>query len=369
MMKRLWFSGLVAAVALLGGCKKDSAQNGTEQAAAGGGGGSVKVDGSSTVFPIMEAVAEEYQKDNPDTRVTVGVSGTGGGFKKFCKGEVDIADASRPIKPSEVELCKQNGRDYIEVPVAYDGIAIVVHPENTWAQSITADELKKIWQPSAQGTVKKWSDVRAGWPDAELRLFGAGVDSGTYDYFTEAIVGEEHSSRGDYTSSEDDNVIVQGVSRDKHGLGFFGFAYYAENKDKLKLLPVDDEKPDNGQGPIAPSPETIQNGTYQPLSRPVFVYVSKQALERPEVAAFTKFLTTEGPKLVKEVGYIPLPERGYTLAQQRVEKRQTGSVFGGKGSQVGVSIDTLLGTPPGGTAKAEGAPAAAPVPSDSGAAK
>ena len=294
------------------------------------------------MFPISEAVAEEFQATAPGVNVTVGISGTGGGFQKFCGAESDISDASRPIKPTEVDLCAQNKIEYVELPVAYDGLAIVVNPNNKWAESITAAELKKIWEPEAQGKIVRWSQVRAGWPDRELHLYGAGVDSGTYDYFTEAIVHKEHSSRGDYTSSEDDNVIVQGVSRDEGALGFFGYAYYEGNKDKLKLLPVDDEREDNGKGPIAPSPETVMDGTYQPLSRPLFIYVNKAALDRPELSAFIQYYLTEGPALLKEVGYIPLPEKAYVLAQERVKVRRTGSLFGGKGSQVGVRIDQLL---------------------------
>ncbi|MBI5501292.1 MAG: PstS family phosphate ABC transporter substrate-binding protein [Deltaproteobacteria bacterium] len=301
----------------------------------------VKVDGSSTVYPITEAVAEEYGKTKPDVQVTVGISGTGGGFKKFCAGETDLSDASRPIKPSEIEACRSGGVEYIELPVAYDGIAIVVNPGNDWAQSITVEELKIMWAPEAQGAVTKWSDVRPGWPDRPLNLFGPGVDSGTYDYFTEAIVGKEHSSRGDFTSSEDDNTLVQGVAGDDNALGFFGFAYWAENKDKLKLLPVDDGKAENGDGPVAAALETIRDGTYQPLSRPLFVYVAVKSLDRPEVAAFARYFLHEGIPLVSEVGYVPLPEAAYPLALARLEVRKTGSMFTG-GSQVGVTIDRLL---------------------------
>ncbi|HVR42702.1 MAG TPA: PstS family phosphate ABC transporter substrate-binding protein [Thermoanaerobaculia bacterium] len=304
--------------------------------------GQVMVDGSSTVFPISEAVAEEFQKVHPGVRVTVGISGTGGGFKKFCNGETDVSDASRPIKPTEVELCAQNGIEYIELPVAYDGISIVVNPNNAWADSITTAELKRVWEPEAQRKITRWSQVRRGWPDRELHLFGAGADSGTFDYFTEAIVGEESASRGDFTASEDDNVLVQGVATDENALGFFGFAYYHENRDKLKLLPVDDGNPENGAGPIAPTPETINNGTYQPLSRPIFIYVNPAALERPEVDAFVRFYLEEGPGLASEVGYIPLPGRSYELAQRRVSERVTGSLFAGGGSQVGISIEDLL---------------------------
>jgi phosphate transport system substrate-binding protein len=329
MIKSSIFVGLAAAL-LSAGCGKKS------------GDALIKVDGSSTVFPITEAVAEEFQKANPGSKVTVGISGTGGGFKKFCSGETDISDASRPIKPTEVELCTKNGVEYIELPIAYDGLAIIVNPKNTWANQLTVEELKKMWEPAAQTKVTKWVDVRADWPDKPLRLYGAGVDSGTYDYFTEAIVGKEHSSRGDYTSSEDDNVIVQGVANDESALGFFGYAYFDQNRAKLKAVPVDDGKPDNGAGPIQPTIETVRTGTYQPLSRPIFIYVAKKSLDKPEVASFVQFYLTQGEKLVKEVGYVPLPARAYELGKTRVEKKVTGSLFGGKGSQVGVSIETLL---------------------------
>src|SRR5688500_10857400 len=232
----------------------------------------IQVDGSSTVYPITEAVAEEFQKANPGTKVTVGISGTGGGFQKFCRGEIDISDASRPIKATEVEACEKSGVQFVEVPVAYDGLAVVVNPKNNWAASMTVAELKKLWEPAAQGKVAKWNQIREGWPNREIHLFGAGVDSGTFDYFTEAVVGKEGQSRGDYTSSEDDNVIVQGVSGDLNALGYFGYAYYEQNKDKLKLVLIDDGDAANGAGPIAPSPDTVAGGTYRPLSRPVFIY-------------------------------------------------------------------------------------------------
>jgi phosphate transport system substrate-binding protein len=299
-------------------------------------GGIIAIDGSSTVFPITEAVAEEFQKQS-DSKVTIGVSGTGGGFKKFCSGETALTGASRPIKPSEVELCKKNGIEYIELPVAYDGIAIVLHRDNSWVDRMTVEELKQLWRPEAQGQITKWSQIRTGWPEEEIHLFGAGVDSGTYDYFTEAIVGKEHSSRGDFTSSEDDNVLVQGISTDRLALGFFGYAYYAENADKLKLVPVD-----GGKGPIAPSPATISDGSYQPLSRPLFVYIGSKASERPEVQAFARFLVAHAKALTAEVGYVPLPDRAYELVADRFERRVTGSVFDGKGSQVGVTVEQLL---------------------------
>jgi phosphate transport system substrate-binding protein len=258
--------------------------------------GRVTIDGSSTVFLITEAVAEEFQKQHP-ARVTVGISGTGGGFKKFCQGETDICNASRTIKQSEIDLCATNGVEVEKIEIAYDGIAVVVNPKNDWVDDITVEELRRMWRPEAQAKVTRWSHVREGWPDRELHLFGAGVDSGTYDYFTEVVVGKEHSSRGDFTSSEDDNVLVQGIATDPLALGFFGYAYYIENQDKLKVLEV------NG---VAPSPETVRDGTYVPLSRPLFIYVSRKSLEKPEVAAFIKFYREQAPKLATEVGYFPV---------------------------------------------------------------
>ena len=301
----------------------------------------VKVDGSSTVFPISEAVAEEFQKAEKSIRVTVGISGTGGGFQKFCRGEIHISDASRPISATEIEACKKAGIDYIELPIAYDGIAIPVNPKAAWADKITTAELKTLWAPEAQGKVTKWSQVRKGWPDREIHLFGAGVDSGTYDYFTKAVVGEEHKSRGDYTSSEDDNVLVTGVSRDIGGLGFFGLAYYEENKDKLSLVGIDDGVADNGAGPILPTAETVRDGTYQPLSRPVFIYVSKKASERPEVQKFVEFYVKNAQTLVTEVNYVGLGDAAYKLVEDRFAKKTLGSVFLGANT-VGVTIDQLL---------------------------
>jgi phosphate transport system substrate-binding protein len=303
----------------------------------------IRIDGSSTVYPITEAVAEEFQKKN-DAKVTIGVSGTGGGFKKLCAGEVAIAGASRPIKATEEQACAASKIEFVELPVAYDGLAVVVHPDNTWVKSMTVKELKTIWEPGAQQKISSWSQVREGWPNKPLHLFGPGVDSGTYDYFTKAIVGEEHQSRGDYTSSEDDNVLVQGVSRDVGGLGFFGLAYYQENADKLKLIPIDDGDAKNGEGAIAPSPTTVSDGTYQPLSRPIFVYASKAALARPEVQALLEFYLDNAPALVKEARYIPLPAKAYELARKRLTDGKTGSLFAGQGSKVGVTVEALLAT-------------------------
>jgi phosphate transport system substrate-binding protein len=302
----------------------------------------IRVDGSSTVYPVTEAVAEEFQRANPGSRVTVGISGTGGGFQRFCRDELDIADASRPIRPSETETCDKAGVQYVELPIAYDGLAVVVHPSNTWATSMTVAELRTLWEPAAQGKVTRWSQLRPGWPDREIHLFGAGVDSGTFDYFTEAIVGKEDASRGDYTSSEDDNVIVQGVSGDELALGYFGFAYYEENKDKLKLVPVDDGDESNGAGAIAPSPETVTNGTYRPLSRPIFIYPAVKALQRPEVQGFLDFYVMEGVSLVREVGYIPLSEREYELVRERLASRTTGSMYQGTDSQSTLSLEERL---------------------------
>ena len=303
---------------------------GESAASAGGGvpaGDVIKIDGSSTVFPITEAVAEEFQKANKGTKVTVGISGTGGGFKKFCTDETDISDASRPILPTEKDACEKAGVQYVELPVAYDGLAIIVNPKNTWATSMTVAELKKLWEPGAQGKITKWSQVRDGWPDKEIHLFGPGVDSGTFDYFTEAINGKAKDSRGDYTSSEDDNVLVQGISGDDYALGYFGFAYFEENQNKLKLVAVDDEKDANGKGPILPSPETVKNGTYAPLSRPIFIYPKIKSLDRPEVKAFVDFFLSKGPELVREVGYIQLSDKEYELARARFAGRKTGSMY------------------------------------------
>ncbi len=299
----------------------------------------VTIDGSSTVFPISEAVAEDFQRATPGIRVTVGISGTGGGFQKFCRGETDISNASRPIGASEIAACQQTGISFIELPIAYDGIAIVVHPNAGWIDSITRAELKRLWEPAAQGRITRWNQVRPSWPDREMHLFGAGVDSGTFDYFTEAIVGKTKASRGDFTSSEDDNVLVQGVSSDELALAFLPFAYYEENQDKLKLIPVDD---DRGAGAVLPSPDTIRTGTYQPLSRPVFIYVSTAATERPEVQQFVDFYLAQADELVREVNYVGLGAPAYRLVGRRFNERVTGSLFASGEHVVGLTIDQLL---------------------------
>lgn len=268
--------------------------------------GEIKVDGSSTVYPITEAIAEEFRIDQPDVRVTVGISGTGGGFKKFSRGEIDINDASRPIKEQEANACKEHNIDHKALKVAYDGLAVVVNKENTWAETITIDELKKMWEPAAQGKITKWNQIRSDWPNEEFRLYGPGVASGTYDYFTEVVVGESGSSRGDYTASEDDNVLVQGIKGDKNAIGFFGYAYFTENQESLKLVGVD-----NGKGAVLPDPQAISNGTYTPLSRPVFIYVSSVAAKRPEVHAFVNFYLENAAAIVPDVGYVSLPKEEY----------------------------------------------------------
>jgi phosphate transport system substrate-binding protein len=332
---------LTMVLATLAGCGKSAQDARTGGAPASSGPTLVSLDGSSTVFPISEAVAEEFQKTEKDVRVTVGISGTGGGFQKFCRAETDISDASRPISATEVAACEKAGVQYIELPIAYDGIAIVVNPKAAWADKITTAELKTLFAAESQGKVTKWSQVRKGWPDREVHLFGAGVDSGTYDYFTEAINGKAKSSRGDFTSSEDDNVLIQGISNDELALGFVPFAYYEGNKDKLKLLPVDDGKDDNGKGAILPAAETIRNGTYEPLSRPVFIYVSMKATGRPEVQKFVDYYLTNADKLVREVGYVGLGDTIYTLVKDRYAKKVTGSAFTGANT-IGVTIDQLL---------------------------
>jgi len=299
----------------------------------------IKTDGSSTVYPIIEAVAEEFQKAKKGAiKVTVGISGTGGGFKKFCRGETDISNASRPILKKEMDVCKEHGIEYIELPIAYDGLAVMVNPKNTWVKSLTVADLKKMWEPDATGKITKWNQVRPEWPNAPLKLYGAGVDSGTFDYFTEAIVGKAKSSRSDYTSSEDDNVLVMGIAGDKNALGYFGLAYYEENKDKLKLVPI--VNPKTGKE-VLPSEQTVMDGTYQPLSRPLFIYVNKKAAEKPEVKEFIEYYLKNASKLVKQVKYVPLSPGAYKLVEERFAKRTTGTMFGGE-AEVGVKIEDLL---------------------------
>ena len=299
----------------------------------------VKIDGSSTVFPVTEAVAEEFQKMKKQAiKVTVGISGTGGGFKKFCRGETDISNASRPILKSEMAECAKAGIEYYELPVAFDALTVVINPKNTFIKQLTVAELKKMWEPAAQGKVTMWNQVNPAWPAQPLKLFGAGADSGTFDYFTEAIVGKSKSSRGDFTASEDDNVLVQGVSRDVNALGFFGFAYYVENKDKLRAVPIVEK---DGKPAVEPSMETVLKGTYQPLARPIFIYVNAKSVGKPEVKEFTEYYMKNGAKLSREVKYVPLPDKAYVTSWEHVVKGKKGTVFGGV-SEVGVTVEELL---------------------------
>jgi phosphate transport system substrate-binding protein len=300
--------------------------------------GSIPIDGSSTVFPVTEAVAEEFRKEQPNVQVTVGISGTGGGFTRFCRGETIISDASRPIKSSEADLCTAAGIQFIELPVVYDGLSVVVHPQNDWATCITVAELKKMWEPAAQGTVTRWNQVRASWPDQPIQLFGPGTDSGTFDYFTEAINGEAQKSRGDYTPSEDDNVLVQGVAGNRNALGYFGLAYLEENRGRIKGVQVD-----GGKGCIGPTAATVEDGSYSPLSRPLFIYVAKSAAERPEVKAFVDFYIANAAELGSDVGYVQFPANFYGLLEARWEAGKVGTMY--SSSAAGKTLAQLLATP------------------------
>ena len=269
----------------------------------------IKVDGSSTVYPITEAVAEEFQGKNPGVKVTVGISGTGGGFKKFTRGETDISDASRPISKGEIEECKKNGIEYIELPIAFDALTVVINKQNSWAKNMTVEELKKLWEPDAQGKITKWNQINPAWPDAKIELYGAGTDSGTFEYFTEAIVGKAKASRGDYTASEDDNTLVKGVEGSKNALGYFGMSYYLAHQDKLAAVHVAWDKNKATKEPVAPTKEHVIDGSYAPLSRPLFIYVNKKSVEtKPEVKKFVDFYLANAKELTTEVKYVPLPD-------------------------------------------------------------
>lgn len=301
--------------------------------------GRIIIDGSSTVYPISQAIAEEFGYRAGDVQIPVGVSGTGGGFTKFCAGEIDVADASRPIKPVEIEACSESGVEFIELPVAFDGLSVMVNPDNDWVSCLTVEQLKRIWEPAAERTITSWSDIDPSFPDEPLHLYGPGTDSGTYEYFTEAITGESGASRGDYTGSEDDNILIQGVAGNISALGFFGYAYYIENQDRLKLLGID-----NGDGCVLPSEETIADGSYQPLSRPIFLYVNAEVADNDEVEAFVRFLLMEGPEIIFDVGYIPFPEDMYDVLYDRFLDRRTGTAFGGNDDgddAAGVRLDDL----------------------------
>ncbi len=297
----------------------------------------IKIDGSSTVYPITKAVADKFQITKKNAvNVTVNISGSSGGFKKLCRGEIDIANASRPILKSEMAECKNARVQYIEIPVAFDALTVAVNASNTWSTTMTVAELKKIWAPSAQGKVTQWNQINPAWPNEAFKLFGADADSGTFDYFTEAIVGKAKSSRSDFTESENDNVLVDGVANDKNGLGFFGFAYYIENQNKVTAIAVD-----SGKGAILPSAETVENGSYQPLSRPIFIYVHIKAAEKPEVKEFVEFYMKNALLLVKEAKFFPLPPRAYTTMLEHFNKKRAGTVFNGI-PVVGLTIDELI---------------------------
>ena len=325
---------LLASLAACGGGSGDtSSPGGTPMPKLSG---SVLIDGSSTVFPITEAMAEEFNRVQRSVRVTVGVSGTGGGFQKFCNGETSIQDASRPISASEVGACAAKSIEYVELPVAYDGLAVVVNPQNSWASCMTVAELKKLWEPAAQGRVTRWNQVRPDWPDQPIKLFGPGADSGTFDYFTEAVNGKAKNSRGDFTASEDDNVLVQGVAGDRYALGYFGLAYYVENKGKLKDVQID-----GGKGCVAPDEKTVESGAYTPLSRPLLIYVKKSDATRPEVKAFVDFYIKNAPKLVNEIGYVKLPDKFYTSVTARWSSLKTGSMYH-PAPAAGTTLEQLL---------------------------
>ncbi len=298
----------------------------------------IKIDGSSTVFPITEAVAEEFQiMKRGKVRVTVGVSGTGGGFKKFCRGETDISDASRPILAAEMEACRAAGVKYYELPVAYDALTVVVNPQNTWMTQASVAELKKMWEPAAQGKITRWNQINPKWPNEPLVLFGPGADSGTFDYFTEAVVGKSKSSRGDFTASEDDNVLVQGVASSKNALGYFGYAYYEPNRSRIKAVPIVNE---SGKA-VTPSHENVVNGSYEPLSRPIFIYVAEKSAQKPEVKEFVEFYLTRSVPLIEEVKYVALPAKAYQLATEHFKGGKLGTGFGGV-PEVGLKVEELL---------------------------
>jgi phosphate transport system substrate-binding protein len=303
----------------------------------------IKIDGSSTVYPITKAISADFQATQANKeqsnrlKVTVDVSGTSGGFRKFCEGTTDISNASRPILKDEMALCNRNNVRYIELPIAFDALTVVVNPQNNWAKDITIAELKKIWEPAAEGKITKWNQVRPSWPDRPIKLYGAGKDSGTFDYFTEATVGTAKASRKDYTASEDDNILVQGVSQDANTLGYFGFAYYEANSNKLKALAVD-----NGKGAVLPSRKGVERNEYQPLARPLFIYVNLQSAQnKPEVQHFVEFYLNKAPKLVSSVGYIPLSDEGYHLANVHFNRGKVGTVFGGE-AQLNLTLGELL---------------------------
>ncbi len=299
----------------------------------------IQVDGSSTVYPITEAVSNQFQQANLQYkgRISVNFSGTSGGFKKFCAKQTDISNASRPILKEEIEVCNKNGVRFIELPVAYDALTVAVNSQNTWAKDIKVEELRKLWEPAAEGKITRWNQIRSNWPDKPIVLYGAGKDSGTFDYFTEAVVGKTRASRNDYNSSEDDLALVRGVVADPNALGYFGYAYYKDNKNNLRALAVDSSK-----GAVTPSRETVENGRYQTLARPLFIYVNAEAAKnKPEVRKFVDFYMKHAPITVGSVGYTPLPSKAYELAEKRFLASKEGTVFAGK-EQLNLTISELL---------------------------
>ncbi len=332
--KLIGFIALASTAILLGSCASVESPGAKAENTSGV---LIKVDGSSTVFPITDEIAKEFQTSvAKPPQISVSISGTGGGFKKFCAAETDITNASRPILQEEMAACKAAGVQYIELPIAYDALTVVVHPQNNWANDITIAELKKIWEPEAEGKITTWNQIRSNWPNQPLTLYGAGKDSGTFDYFTEAAVGEAKASRNDYTATEDDTVIVKGVSQDPNALGYFGYSYYEENKTKLKTLAIDS----NGK-PIPPSRDTVKNGEYQPFSRPLFIYVNAKSTEKPEVREFVTYYLTNARQVVNTVGYVPLPDEIYQTALTHLEQKKVGTVFAGK-SELNLKIEDLL---------------------------
>ncbi len=304
----------------------------------GQNGNVISLDGSNTVYPVAGAISEEFSAAT-SINTTVGVSGTGGGFQRFCRGEIDITGASRPIRDSELQACAEGGVDYLELPIAYDGITVAVHPDNDWVDEMTVDELKKLWEPAAQGKITHWNQIRDEWPERRIELFGNSTDNGTYDYFTHAIVGEQHSSRGDYTGNVNGNILIQGISNNTNALGFFPFAYYFENQDRVRSIGIalDEDSP-----AVVPSQDSINDGSYQPLARPMFFYVSTEAAEREEVQQFIEFIAAEGPELIREVGYVDLPQSSYEMVLARFDQRITGTAFTVDGAQVGITVEELL---------------------------
>ena len=347
------FSFLTLGSMLLCGCGGDADTKGKTNSATGGSAsgsrsnssgvnlksitGTIKIDGSSTVKVVSEVVGEDFE-DASGAHVIVGGGGTGAGIKKFCRGEIDICDASRPILAAEMEVAREAKIEYIELPICFDALTVAVHPSNPM-NSITVADLKKMWEPDAQGTIKKWNQVNPEWPDAELTLYGAGTDSGTFDYFTEAIVGKAKASRGDYNANENDNVIVKGIAGNKYALGYLPYAYYVENQKTLKALAIDWEKSD--AGPVAPSHENVLAAKYNPLSRPLFIYVNRKSAERPEVKAFVEFYLDHAAEAAKKKNYLPLPESAYEMGRARFTKLQTGTGFAGK-QEIGLPVEEIL---------------------------